>query len=74
MDRLLAESYTLRITYVASGLDVMDDYPDTDCHSRRYISERHFLDEFVTSHLEIDKIAECWSGHFVVDSHWGYIK
>ena len=74
MDRLVAESYTLRITHVASGLDVMDDYPDTDCHFRRYISGRHFLDEFVTFHLEIEKIAKCWSGHCVDDSQWGCIK
>ena len=32
---------TLRFTHVAIGLDVMDEYPDTDGHFRRYITERH---------------------------------
>ena len=32
---------TLRFTHVAIGLDVMDEYPESDGHFRRYISERH---------------------------------
>ena len=32
---------TLRFTHVAIGLDVMDEYPESDDHFRRYISERH---------------------------------
>ena len=38
--RLLG-NHTLRFTHVAIGLDVMDEYPDSDGHFRRYISERH---------------------------------
>ena len=34
-------NHTLRLTHVAIGLDVMDEYPDTDGHFRRCISERH---------------------------------
>ena len=37
----LPGNHTLRFTRVAIGLDVMDEYPDTDGHFRRYISERH---------------------------------
>ena len=37
----LPGNHTLRFTHVAIGLDVMDEYPDTDGHFRRYISERH---------------------------------
>ena len=37
----LPGNHTLRFTHVAIGLDVMDEYPDTDGHIRRYISERH---------------------------------
>ena len=37
----LPGNHTLRFTHVASGLDVMDEYPYTDGHFRRYISERH---------------------------------
>ena len=36
----LPENHTLRFTHVAIGLDVMDEYPDTDGHFRRCISER----------------------------------
>ena len=35
----LPGNHTLRFTHVAIGLDVMDEYPDTDSHFRRYISE-----------------------------------
>ena len=38
----LPGNHTLRFTHVAIGLDVMDEYPDTDGHFRRYISERHW--------------------------------
>ena len=44
----LPGNHTLRFTHVAIGLGVMDEYPDTDGHFRRYISERHC-------------IAKCWS-------------
>ena len=37
----LPGNHTLRFTHVAIGLDVMDEYPDTDGLFRRYISERH---------------------------------
>ena len=37
----LPGNHTLRFTHVAIGLDVMDEYPDTDGHFRRYISARH---------------------------------
>ena len=37
----LPGNHTLRFTHVATGLDVMDEYPDTDGSFRRYISERH---------------------------------
>ena len=37
----LPGNHTLRFTHVAIGLDVMDEYPDTDGHFRRHISERH---------------------------------
>ena len=40
LTRLLG-NHTLRFTHVAVGLDVMDEYPDTHGHFRRYISERH---------------------------------
>ena len=40
LTRLLGNN-TLRFTHVAIGLDVMDEYPDTDGHFRRYTSERH---------------------------------
>ena len=34
-------NHTFRFTHVAIGLDVVDEYPDTDGHFRRCISERH---------------------------------
>ena len=37
----LPGNHTLRFTHVATGLDVMDEYPGTDGLFRRYISERH---------------------------------
>ena len=37
----LPGNHTLRFTHVAIGLHVMDEYPDTDGHFRRCISERH---------------------------------
>ena len=37
----LPGNHTLRFTHVAIGLNVMDEYPDTDGHFRRYISERY---------------------------------
>ena len=37
----LPGDHTLRITHVAIGLDVMDEYLDIDGHFRRHISERH---------------------------------
>ena len=37
----LPGNHTLRFTHVAIGLDVIDEYPDTDGHFRRCISERH---------------------------------
>ena len=37
----LLGNHTLRFTHVAIGLDVMDEYPDTDGFFRLYISERH---------------------------------
>ena len=37
----LPGKHTLRFTHVAIGLDVMDEFPDTDGHFRRCISERH---------------------------------
>ena len=58
---------TLRFTHVVIGLDVMDEYPDTDGHFRRYISERH-CGRAVTSLLEIEKTARCWSRSCVGDS------
>ena len=36
----LPGNHTLRFTHVAIGLDVMDEYPGTDGHFRRSISER----------------------------------
>ena len=59
----LPGNHTLRLTHVAIGLDVMDEYPDS-----RYISERH------CSLLEIEKIAKCWSRHCVDDSQRRYTK
>ena len=40
----LPGNHTLRFTHVAIGLNVMDEYPDTDGHFRRYISERRIRD------------------------------
>ena len=69
----LPGNHTLRFTHVAIGLDVMDEYPDTDGHFRA-TTVSDTVDELVTSLLEIEKIAKCWSRLCVGDSQRRYIK
>ena len=69
----LPGNHTLRFAHVAIGLDVMDEYPDTDGHFRCYISERH-CGRIRDSLLEIEKIAKCRSKLCVDDSQRRYTK
>ena len=57
----------LHFTHVAIGLDVMDEYPDTAATSMIDI-----VDELVTSLLEIEKTANCWSRPYVDDAQRRY--
>ena len=69
----LPGNHTLRFTHVAIGLDVMDEYPGTDgLFAATSVSD--IADEFVTSLLEIEKIAKCWSRLCVDDSQRRYTK
>ena len=54
---------TLRFTHVEIGLDVMDEYPESDGHFRRYISERH-----CGRARDLSLGARCWSRPCVGDS------
>ena len=70
----LPGNHTLRFTHVAIGLDVMDEYFLILMVFVAASSVSDIVDEFVTSLLEIEKIAKCLSRLCVDDSQRRYTK